>query len=65
MAPHDGVRTDRYTFAHYYETDEWELFDRDRDPRQMKSVYADPAYATVVQDLKTELTRLRRELKVV
>lgn len=65
VAPHDGVRTGRYTFAHYYETDEWELFDRDRDPRQLKSVYADPAYATVVQDLKTELTRLRRELKVV
>lgn len=64
VAPHDGVRTDRYTFAHYYESNEWELFDRQKDPQQMRSVFADPAYAAAVKELKTELTRLRKELKV-
>ena len=58
------MRTDRYTLAHYYETDEWELFDRQKDPRQLRSVYANEAYADVVKDLKAQLVRLRKELKV-
>lgn len=64
VAPHDGVRTDRYTFANYYESGEWELFDRQKDPRQMRSVYTDPAYANTVRELKAELSRLRQELRV-
>lgn len=64
VARHYGVRTDRYTLAHFYESDEWELFDRDKDPHEMRSVYTDAAYAPVVGELKAELTRLRKELKV-
>lgn len=59
VAPHDGVRTDRYTLAHFYETDEWELFDRQVDPEQEKSRYGDPKYGSVVEQLKKELMRLR------
>ena len=64
VAPHYGVRTDRYTLAHYYDTQEWELFDRMKDPHQMRSVYAEASYADVVKKLKAELTRLQRELRV-
>ena len=64
VARHDGVRTERYTLAHYYQTDEWELFDRDKDPHEMRSVYTDPAYRSVVADLKSELLRLRKDLRV-
>jgi arylsulfatase A-like enzyme len=64
VARHCGVRTDRYTLAHFYDTDEWELFDRQKDPREMKSVYGDPAYASVQKELKAELARLRKELQV-
>lgn len=64
VARHCGVRTDRYTLAHFYDTDEWEVFDRQKDPRQMRSVYSDAAYAPAVKELKAELARLRRELKV-
>jgi hypothetical protein len=63
VAPHRGVRTARYTLAHYYETDEWELFDLQKDPRQMRSVYGDAAYAPVVSELKAELGRLRRQFR--
>ena len=59
VAKHYGVRTDRYTLAHYYETKEWELFDNQKDPQQLHSVYVDPAYADTVAQLKAELTRLR------
>ena len=38
--------------THYYLTDEWELFDLERDPRELRSAYADPAYAGVVRELQ-------------
>ena len=62
MVPiHYGVRTSRHTLAYFPATDEWELFDLQKDPSQMRSVYADPAYAATVTELKTELTRLRAQ----
>jgi arylsulfatase A-like enzyme len=59
VAKHYGVRTDRYMLAYFYETNEWELYDLQKDPQELHSVYADPAYAPVVAELKVELTRLR------
>jgi arylsulfatase A-like enzyme len=61
VAKHYGVRTERYTLAHFYTTNEWELFDNEKDPRQLRSVYADPAYAGALAVLRAELTRLRQE----
>jgi len=59
VARHYGVRTDRYTLAFFYDKNEWELFDNQKDPQQLHNVYADPAYAKTVGELKAELTRLR------
>jgi arylsulfatase A-like enzyme len=59
VAQHTGVRTARYTLARYPATGERDLFDREKDPDQLRSVYADPAYADTVKDLQTELDRLR------
>jgi arylsulfatase A-like enzyme len=59
VAKHYGVRTERYKLIHYYETDEWECFDLEADPHEMRSVYAAPAYAEVVAELKEELARLQ------
>jgi arylsulfatase A-like enzyme len=63
VRPHYGVRTRRYKLIHYYTTGEWELFDLEKDPHELHNVYEAPAYAEVVQRLKGELERLRRELK--
>jgi arylsulfatase A-like enzyme len=60
---HYGVRTKRHKLIHYYEVGEWELFDLERDPREMRSVYADPAYATVVRDMKRRLNALRAQYR--
>ena len=59
VAKHYGVRTERYKLIHYYETDEWECFDLEKDPRELHSVHEDPAYSEIVEDLKAELGRLR------
>ena len=39
------------------------LFDREKDPGEMRNVLSDPAYAAVGSNLIAEVTRLRAELK--
>jgi arylsulfatase A-like enzyme len=73
VVAHYGIRTDRYKLIYYYgdplghqgamlpkTPPEWELFDLERDPREVRNVYADPAYADVLMELKAELARLQR-----
>jgi arylsulfatase A-like enzyme len=66
VRPHYGLVTDRYKLVHFDQSDldEWELFDLAKDPRELRNVYDDPAYATVVADLKRELDHQRTVLKV-
>jgi arylsulfatase A-like enzyme len=63
VAKHYGVRTERHKLIHYYDLDEWELFDLEKDPHELKSVYDDPAYKSVLGDLRKELQRLRDHYK--
>lgn len=72
VMPHYGVVTDRYKLARFYvpkldgpaSPDYWELYDRQTDPNETKNVFADPKYADAVKDLRTELDKLRTDLKV-
>ena len=59
---HEGVANDRYKLMHFYGLDEWELFDLEKDPSEMNSVYEDPEYASVVAELKEELNRFKRSI---
>ena len=57
---HYGIVTMEYKLAHfYYDVDEWELYDRKKDPQELHNVFDDPAYASVVSDLKARLAELR------
>jgi arylsulfatase A-like enzyme len=58
--PYTGVRTDRYTYAVYTETGERELYDRRKDPHQLRNVAADPAYAAVVERLDAKRRALAK-----
>jgi hypothetical protein len=51
---------------HFYapDVDYWELYDHEKDPNELRSFYGDPDYAKVTSELKTEVQRLRVELKV-
>ena len=66
VRPHYGVVTDRFKLVHFYGTDAdyWELFDRQQDPQELRSVFGAAEYAAAQQDLEKELARLRAELKV-
>jgi uncharacterized sulfatase len=57
------VRTDRYKLIYYNDDKQWELFDLEKDPHEMKSVYDDPNYKQIQDDLKAELKRLQEEYK--
>ncbi len=64
MVPaHYGVRTDRYKLVRYYEPqwNDWELFDLEKDPDELRSVHEDPAYAAVFEALKRRLQELREQ----
>jgi arylsulfatase A-like enzyme len=58
--PYKGVRTDRYTYVVYTETGDQELYDRARDPYQLRNVAGAPAYARVKARLASKLTQLER-----
>jgi len=57
---HYGVRTKRHKLIHFYhDIDAWELYDLEKDPRELRNVYGDPAYAAVRHGLEAELSRLQ------
>lgn len=59
---HYGVATERYKLMHfYYDIDEWELYDLEKDPNEMNSVYNDSSYAKVREEMHQKLENLRKQ----
>jgi arylsulfatase A-like enzyme len=63
VAAHYGVRTDRYKLIFFNKLNQWEFYDLRKDPREMHNGYGDPAYQKIIESLKKELDRLKKELK--
>jgi arylsulfatase A-like enzyme len=59
VAKHIGARTDRYKLIYFYELNDWELYDLDKDPHEMNNIYNDPNYTNVIENLKIELQKLQ------
>ncbi|MGH3369711.1 MAG: sulfatase/phosphatase domain-containing protein, partial [Nocardioidaceae bacterium] len=75
VAAHRGVRTRDRKLVHYYGSGcgqpgasetrtepEWELFDLDKDPEELRSVVDDPTYADDLEQMRSLLDRLASEL---
>ena len=75
VAAHRGVRTRDRKLVHYYGSGcgqpgasenrtepEWELFDLDKDPEELRSVADDPTYADDLEQMRSLLDRLASEL---
>lgn len=61
---HYGIVTKEYKLVHfYYDVDEWELYDRNKDPLEVKNVYNDPAYTDIRAELHKKLDELRVKYK--
>ncbi len=71
---HYGIRTKKWKLIYYYgkplgmkganppDTEpDWELFDMEKDPREMHNLYHDPKHADIVKRLKADLDKLQQE----
>ncbi|WP_297606245.1 sulfatase [uncultured Alistipes sp.] len=59
---HYGIRTERYKLIHFYnDVDEWELYDLQEDPNELRNRYDDPAYAAVREEMHARLKELQAE----
>jgi arylsulfatase A-like enzyme len=63
VAAHYGIRNHSYKLIHFYQQDEWELYDLEKDPKEMKNVYRDPEYTGIIKDLKKDLIELKNKYK--
>jgi arylsulfatase A-like enzyme len=61
---HYGARTDRYKLMHFYNVDEWELYDLEKDPHELHNRFDDPQYKATVAELKSEIAALQEQYRV-
>ncbi len=72
---HYGIRTKDYKLIYFYgqglgmkgaaatpTKTGWELYDLRKDPHELRNQYNNPEHGAIVETLKAELARLRREL---
>jgi arylsulfatase A-like enzyme len=57
-----GIRTEQYKLIHYWEApEEFELYDLKADPEELHNLAAEPAYATIKEQLRARMKELRAE----
>jgi uncharacterized sulfatase len=62
---HYGIRTDRFKLMHFYDDiDVWEMYDLQKDPREMNNIYNHPDYAEVRKELHSSLDSLQQKYNV-
>ena len=60
---HYGVRTRTHKLIYFWKKDQWELFDLVNDPYELHNLYGEPGQETLTTQLKSELARLKREVR--
>lgn len=59
---HYGIRTNSYKLIHfYYDSNVWELYYLEKDPREMNNLYDNPEYAVVQKDMHLKLIEIRKK----
>ena len=71
---HFGIRNHRYKLIFFYSQPlhangaekiatepAWEFFDLENDPHELNNRYDDPAYHSIISEMKTELMKLREQ----
>jgi arylsulfatase A-like enzyme len=61
--PHYGVRSDRYKLMYFTDLNEWEMYDLEKDPNELKNVYLAPEYSEAREQMTKELENARKQYK--
>ena len=62
---HYGIRTKRYKLMHFYDDiDTWELYDLEKDPRELYNAYSDAAYTEIVKTMHKKLDSIQAVYQV-
>ena len=57
---HYGIVTEAFKLVHfYYDVDEWELYDRNKDPLELRNEINNTQYAEIIAQLRQDLEELR------
>ncbi|MCB9883482.1 MAG: sulfatase [Planctomycetes bacterium] len=59
VAPHEGVRTDRFKLVHFEDSEAWELYDLETDPHELHNEADNEAFAEIREILERKLAQLR------
>ena len=61
---HYGIRSEKYKLIHfYYDINQWELFDLQKDPHEMINIYNVPAYLAIQNELMAQLKQMQKEYR--
>ena len=60
---HYGVRTETHKLMYFWRKDQWELYDLKKDPEELRNIYNDPKQGKLIARLKSEMFRLKKQLK--
>lgn len=60
---HFGVRTHTHKLFYLPATDEWQMFDLEKDPLEMANIYGQPQFAAEQQQLHATYDELRKKYK--
>ncbi len=59
VLPHLAIRGDRYKLIYFYEVNEWEMYDLQKDPAELKNLIKSAPHQPIIKQLKIELLKLR------
>ena len=61
VIPHLAVRGERYKLIYFYTVNEWELYDLQTDPQELKNLIHSLAHQKILLQMKDELNKLRNQ----
>jgi arylsulfatase A-like enzyme len=56
---HYGIRNKKFKLIHFYDDiNEWEFYDLEKDPSEMKNLYGNPSFSVEIEKMKNDLKNL-------